>query len=240
MRTHLLVSLFLLVTMSCNGDLSSDNNYPTSWWEDPKGVTKEDWEIFPSEAKYPNVILSKRNELGILSNFAATPVVIDGKEYPCVEAFWQMLKFPEDINDKDDPRNKEPWQYTRDQVASQSGRSAKKMGDYANEKMKKLGIDWVSYKGKRISLFVPEKGLFYRLIYHVLVEKVKQNKNVHEILTRTGKLNLLPDHKMNPNSPPAWKYNEIYMDIRSKLPKVLEEDPLLSTQSKEHGHKNAL
>ena len=58
------------------------------------------------------VILSKRNELGLLSNFAATPFTFKGKRYASLEGFWQMMKYPEGPAD---PRAKFPgleWKYT--------------------------------------------------------------------------------------------------------------------------------
>ncbi len=60
---------------------------------------KPDWEILPQAAKPGEVILSKRNELGILSNFAATPFVLHGKRYASVEGFWQMMLYPEGAGD---------------------------------------------------------------------------------------------------------------------------------------------
>ena len=57
-------------------------SYPAHWW----GPTQSeqpvpDWEILPEEGVYgESVILSKRNELSILSNFAPTSsFVMDGK-----------------------------------------------------------------------------------------------------------------------------------------------------------------
>lgn len=38
------------------------------------------------------MILSKRNELGLLSNFAATPFTFKGKHYASLEGFWQMME----------------------------------------------------------------------------------------------------------------------------------------------------
>ncbi|HVS20996.1 MAG TPA: hypothetical protein VHD88_04070 [Pyrinomonadaceae bacterium] len=76
-----------------------------------------DWEILPQEAGPGEVILSRRNELGLLSNFAPTPFVFHGKRYASLEGFWQMMKYPEGPND---PRAKCPgleWKYTREQVA---------------------------------------------------------------------------------------------------------------------------
>src|ERR1700690_2064417 len=77
--------------------------YPAHWWtpipEDQKAV----WEILPQAAKPGQVILSKRNELGILSNFAATPFMYRGKRYASIEGLWQMMLYPEGPRD---PRSK--------------------------------------------------------------------------------------------------------------------------------------
>ncbi|MFZ1700108.1 MAG: hypothetical protein WBO10_09635 [Pyrinomonadaceae bacterium] len=45
--------------------------YPIVWFAAINDLNKPGWEILPQEAKAGEVILSKRNELGILSNFAA-------------------------------------------------------------------------------------------------------------------------------------------------------------------------
>ena len=44
------------------------------------------WEILPQVAKSGEVILSKRNELGILSNFAATSSATARSSFPRLEA----------------------------------------------------------------------------------------------------------------------------------------------------------
>ena len=74
-------------------------NYPASWFAPINDPNKPDWEILPQEAKPGEVILSKRNELGILSNFAATPFELYGKRYASVEGFWQMMLYPEGPDD---------------------------------------------------------------------------------------------------------------------------------------------
>jgi len=59
--------------------------------------------------------LSKRNELGLLSNFAATPFTFRANATRSLEGFWQMMKYPEGA---DDPRATFPdlqWDYTREQ-----------------------------------------------------------------------------------------------------------------------------
>ncbi len=122
------------------------------------------WEILPQEAGPGEVILSKRNELGLLSNFAPTPFEFHGKRYASLEGFWQMMKYPEG---PDDPRTKFAgleWKYTRDEVAQLTAFDAKKAGDLASANMKKMGIDWVTFEGKRMPYRPAEPGEHYRLI----------------------------------------------------------------------------
>ena len=46
-------------------------SYPTHWWEKvPEQERRGSWEILPHEAARGEVILSKRNELGVFSNLA--------------------------------------------------------------------------------------------------------------------------------------------------------------------------
>src|ERR1700678_3573157 len=73
--------------------------YPAHWWTPVPHDQKAPWELLPQAAKPGQVILSKRNELGILSNFAATPFVFRGKRYASVEGFWQMMLYPEGAGD---------------------------------------------------------------------------------------------------------------------------------------------
>ena len=97
---------------------------------------------FIEESSPGEVILSKRNELGLLSNFAATPFIYKGKKYASVEGFWEITKYPEN---SDDPRAKfkgVTWNYTREQVSQMTAFEAKKAGDLGEENMKKMGIDW--------------------------------------------------------------------------------------------------
>src|SRR5438128_10138172 len=97
--------------------LAARTNYPVHWWTPVATNGAPSWEILPQEAKPGEVILSKRNELGLLSNFAATPFTFRGQRYASLEGFWQMMLYPES---QDDPRAKFPglkWKYTREQVA---------------------------------------------------------------------------------------------------------------------------
>ena len=196
---------------------SRDARYPAHWWTpiiDPK---KPAWEILPQEAGPGEVILSKRNELGLLSNFAPTPFVFQGKKYASLEGFWQMMKYPEGPSD---PRAKFrglEWKYTRDQVAQMVSFEANKAGALASENMTKMGITWVSFEGKRFEYKPAVPGEHYKLIVAATWEKVKQNPEVKKVLLSTGDLILKPDHHQEPNAPAAWHYYEILMQIRAQL-----------------------
>jgi len=175
------------------------------------------WEILPQEAGPGEVILSKRNELGLLSNFAATPFEFRGKRYASLEGFWQMMKYPEG---PDDPRARFPglvWPYTRDQVAQMTAFEAKRAGTLAEENMKKMGIGWVTFEGKQIEYRAKERGEHYRLIVEATREKVRQNPEVKRVLLSTGNLILKPDHHQEPDAPAAWRYYDILTEIRSEL-----------------------
>ena len=196
-----------------------DPRYPAHWWtpiDDPK---KPDWEILPQEAGPGEVILSKRHELGLLSNFAPTPFIFHRKRYASLEGFWQAMRYPEGPND---PRAKFPgleWKYTRDQVAAMTAFAAKHAGDLAGANMREMGIDWVSFEGRRFPYRPAKPGRHYRLIVAATWAKVRQNPEVRRVLLSTGDLILKPDHHQEPNAPAAWRYYEILMQIRGQLQK---------------------
>jgi predicted NAD-dependent protein-ADP-ribosyltransferase YbiA (DUF1768 family) len=192
-------------------------DYPAHWWTpvSPEGAPA--WEILPQEAGPGEVILSKRNELGLLSNFAPTPFTFRGRRYASLEGFWQMMLYPEDAKD---PRATYPgldWKYTREQVAGMTSFEAKKAGDLGEENMHRMGIGWVSFEGRRFDYRSPTPGEHYRLIVAATREKVHQNPDVRKVLLSTGGLVLGPDHHQEPNAPPEWKYFEILTQLREEL-----------------------
>lgn len=191
--------------------------YPAHWWTPVSAEGAPAWEILPQEAKPGEVILSKRHELGLLSNFAPTPFTFRGKRYASMEGFWQAMRYPESA---DDPRAKAPgltWPHTRAQVEQMTAFEAKAAGDAAGENMRKMGINWVSFEGRRFDYRTDERGEHFRLIAEAMREKVRQNSRVREVLLQTGDLKLMPDHKVKPDAPPAWRYNEIMAEIRAEL-----------------------
>jgi predicted NAD-dependent protein-ADP-ribosyltransferase YbiA (DUF1768 family) len=213
----LLMGLALLP--SAAQQVSRDPRYPAHWWTPISDPKKPDWEILPQEAGPGEVILSKRHELGLLSNFAPTPFVFRGKRYASLEGFWQMMKFPEGPKDPRATFAGLEWKHTREQVSQMVSFEAQRAGVLASENMKKMGITWVSFEGKRFEYKPSGPGRHYQLIVAATREKVKQNPEVQKVLLATGDLVLKPDHHQEPNAPAAWRYFEILTMIRTELQK---------------------
>ena len=219
---HRAIVLILTSLLQCAETPPAQNpqgKYPGHWWTPVPEANKPDWEILPQAAKPGEVILSKRHELGILSNFAATPFTLHGKSYASVEGFWQMMLYPEG---PDDPRAKLPgivWKHSREQVAHMTAFEAKDAGALAEANMKTMKIDWVSFEGKHFPYWSMAKGEHYALIVAAMRAKLEQNPKVREVLLSTGDLKLLPDHYQEANPPAEWRYFEIWMQIRGELQK---------------------
>lgn len=215
------IFLSFLLLCSCafqpHDNKKSADIFPTHWWNEIED--KKWWEISPASVKKNSgkVVLSKRNELGILSNFSKTPFTLDGKRYESIEGFWQALKYPDSLLENDTRLKIYKSKYTRRDVESMIGFEAKKAGDEASSFMKSASINWVSYQGQKMIYRTPNKGEHYHLIYRAMRAKMRQNPKVKEILLKTKNLLLLPDHLTSVDDPPAWKYYQIWMDIRSSL-----------------------
>lgn len=197
--------------------LTARSNYPAHWWTPIPTDGAPAWEILPLAAGPGEVILSKRNELGLLSNFAATPFTLHGKHYASLEGFWQMMKYPDGPTD---PRATFPgiqWPYTREQVAQLTSFDAKHAGDIGEKNMQAMGITWVTFEGRRMEYKPTTPGEHYRLIVEATREKVRQNPDVKKVLLATGDLILKPDHHQEPDAPAAWHYFDILRQIRSEL-----------------------
>lgn len=219
---NLLCFVLLAFVGGCGSSRYSerDSRYPSHWWKPVSKDGAPEWEIMPQEASSGEVILSKRHELGLLSNFAPTPFMFRGQRYASLEGFWQMMLFPEN---KDDPRAQFPglqWSQSRDQIAQMASFEAKAAGTLAEENMNTMGIDWVTFEGRRIKYRSdPEDttGEHYKLIVAAMWEKVRQNPEVKRVLLSTGDLILKPDHHTEPDAPAAWRYDRILTSIRKEL-----------------------
>jgi predicted NAD-dependent protein-ADP-ribosyltransferase YbiA (DUF1768 family) len=219
-----LMALLVFPALLAMGQESAASQYPARWWAPVPENQKAVWEILPQAAKPGEVILSKRNELGILSNFAATPFTFRGKRYASVEGFWQMMLYPEG---PDDPRTRAPqiiWPHRREEVAGMTAFEAKAAGEAAERNMQNLGIDWVTFEGKHILYRSRQKGEHYALIEAAMRAKLEQNAEVRRILLATGNLRLLPDHIQEADAPPEWRYFEIWMELRTELQRAQDHE----------------
>jgi hypothetical protein len=220
---HRAMGSFLVLTMasalcSCRSpQFTQQPAYPAHWWTPVPKAGAPAWEILPQEAKPGEVILSKRNELGLLSNFAPTPFVLHHRRYASIEGFWQAMKYPENPSDLRADFPGLPWRYTRAEVEQMTGFEAKRAGDLANTNMAAMRINWVTFEGRKMEYRPAQPGDHYRLIVAATWQKVLQNDPVRRVLLSTGNLVLKPDHYQEPNAPPAWRYYEILMDIRAHL-----------------------
>lgn len=193
------------------------DQFPPQWFAEITDSNAPSWEILPQAAGPCEVILSKRNELGILSNFASTPFIYRGVRYPSIEGFWQSMKYPEDSEDERAADPSIVWPFTREQVSQMTGFEAKRAGDIGSENMKKLGIDWVTFEKEKFDYKPVMPGRHYQIIKEAMWEKLQQNIEVRNILLATKDLILKPDHLQSPKDPAAWRYFEIWMEIRTKL-----------------------
>ena len=81
MRLNWLLPLLAFLLFAGPACATPGDPYPDAWWQYVDPNTAPEWEILPQAANREKgeVILSKRTELGIFSNFAETPFEFDGK-----------------------------------------------------------------------------------------------------------------------------------------------------------------
>ncbi|MGZ3726356.1 MAG: NADAR family protein [Pseudobdellovibrio sp.] len=221
-----LASLFILVFALFIGTAKAQDNsttgadgFPDHWWQPVPADQLPGWEIPPQSAdrNKGEVILSKRNELGQFSNLGATPFVLDGDSYASVEALWQGMKYPEGPGDE---RLKDPsvvWKRTRQDVMGLAGFDAKAAGNEANVNLKKLGIRWITYQGKKLDWTGADLQAHYDIIYRACRAKLDQNPKLKQLLLSTKNLKLLPDHNEYNGAPPVYFYAEIFTKLRAEL-----------------------
>src|SRR5690606_23909846 len=102
-------------------------------------------------------------------------------------AFWQMMKFPETEDDERWTWTAK-WKYSREAVSQMDGYKAKSAGGYANRLMDKNKANWVTFEGKKIKFYSKTPGKHYQLIWDALIEKLRQNPEVLEVLLKTKNL----------------------------------------------------
>ena len=221
-RCFLISTLIILSSLTSCASLlqnSSTDSYPDVWWQPVPPDQLAGWEVPPNAANRAagEVILSKRNELGQLSNFAAASFTLDGDNYASIEGLWQALKYPENADDERLKDSSIVWPFTRAQVMNMVAFDAKKAGEAASSNMKKLGIKWVTYKGQKIFYSGIDQDKHYDVMLRASRAKLENNPKIKSILMSTKTLKLLPDHKQPPDAPPAYHYYDIYMKLRAEF-----------------------
>lgn len=196
-------------------------SYPPHWWQTVTDAKPPAWEILPQAASLEKkeVILSKRNELGVMSNFAPTPITMLGKKYASLEGLWQSMKLPEE-NPKDPRLAKEKsWPKKRSDVEAQTAFEALRSGKAAEKLMIAHDIKWVSFNGLKMEYKGKDADAFYDIIEAATRAKIDQNSEVKKTLLATGDLKLRPDHHEDKDATSAYRYYDIYMKLRSELQK---------------------
>lgn len=211
------MKLIILLLLAFNTSLYAED-FPARWWNEVPRSEASGWEILPQDAAPGEVILSKRTELGIFSNFGATPFILDGIAFASVEGLWQSLKYP-DLNLPNDIRqNIEDWPHTRQEVAMMVGFEAKKAGTAANSIYKKYALKNVSWQDHFFDYVDYESGseFHYGLIKRALRAKLDQNPGLWELLLSTRCLKLRSDHQASANEPASFRFFEIFMLLRAE------------------------
>jgi predicted NAD-dependent protein-ADP-ribosyltransferase YbiA (DUF1768 family) len=128
-----------------------------------------------------------------------------------------MMLYPEGHRDPRAKAHGIAWLHTREEVMAMTAFEAKDAGTAAEENMRKMHINWVTFAGRRFPYRSKKKGVHYHLILEAMRAKLEQNPPVRRILLATGNLILRPDHIEEPDPPPEWLYFRIWMDIRAEL-----------------------
>ena len=220
MSTLLTTFLLSCCLLSCALNKKSHTPYPSEWWIEISKTEAKGWEILPQDANPGEVILSKRTELGIFSNLAFSPFILDDVKYNSIEGLWQGMKYP-DENLANDPRLKfTNWPHKRAAVFLLSGWSSKEAGNHANKIYKDKNFLWINYKDHKFNYTDQAEGSKFHLelITRATKEKINQNEEIKKLLIKTRGLILKPDHNIDDSYPPSYKYHEILMKIRDELP----------------------
>jgi len=131
--------------------------------------------------------------LNLISNFAATPFILDEQYYASVEGFWQGLKFP----NADDRRR----------LAGMAGSEAKDAGYYAP------AADHIAYLGQDARVGTWDH---WQLMERACSAKFEQNAAAREALLSTGKRPLVHQTKPDSRTIPGVIMADIWMRLRGR------------------------
>jgi predicted NAD-dependent protein-ADP-ribosyltransferase YbiA (DUF1768 family) len=140
--------------------------------------------------------LVKEPQLQLIGNFAATPFVLDGREYASVESFWQGLKFEKAAE--------------RRQLAEMSGKQARAAGE-----TKGYGPT-LTYEGEEIPVGTWQH---WALMERACQAKFTQNDEAREALLSTGTRPLVHRMRRDSKTIPGVIMADIWMRVRARLRK---------------------
>ena len=147
-----------------------------------------------------NVISTSSDpSIRLISNFAPTPFHLDGRDYACVEGFWQSLKFPE---------------AERERIARMDGLASR---------MARLEARYgatITYEGEEVAVGTWNH---WQLMERACSAKFAQNADVREALLATGERPLVHRTRRDSREIPGVIMCEIWMRIRRRLRNLMEE-----------------
>jgi hypothetical protein len=140
-----------------------------------------------------NITSRSPGPLNLISNFGATPFVLDEQRYASIEGFWQGLKFPAD----DDRRR----------LAGLAGSEAKDAGYYAPP------ADHIIYLGQNVRIGTWDH---WRLMERACSAKFEQHVAAREALLSTGTRPLVHQTKPDSRTIPGVIMADIWMRLRER------------------------
>lgn len=147
-----------------------------------------------------NITSEAQPPLDLISNFAATPFILDGLWYASIEGFWQSLRFA-------DPKD-------RARVAKLVGRAAKQVGSDT------AAPERFDYNGQTMAWGT---WAHWRLMRRACLAKFEQNEAAREALLSTRGRPLIHKVRRDSRSIPGVIMAEIWMDTRKTLAGDAEE-----------------
>jgi predicted NAD-dependent protein-ADP-ribosyltransferase YbiA (DUF1768 family) len=142
--------------------------------------------------------LSQNPAIQLISNFAATPFLLDGREYASVESFWQGLKFPKSAD--------------RRRIAELPGKQARREGEHQGYEVT------IAYEGETI---VVGTWAHWQLMQRACQAKFDQNDEARAALLSTGSRPLIHRVRRDSRTIPGVIMADIWMRIRAQLNRTI-------------------
>jgi predicted NAD-dependent protein-ADP-ribosyltransferase YbiA (DUF1768 family) len=164
--------------------------------DDHRGLELADLGEQEVACREPINVISTHPDEGVrmISNFAAAPFVLDGRNYRSVEGFWQGLKYEDEAE--------------RRRVAGLDGRAAKRAGQDRG------WVEIITYEGNSIRAGSPEH---WELMKRACVAKFTQCEVARAALLATAPRPFEHRTRRDSKEIPGVIMADIWMKIRQKL-----------------------